>query len=112
MFQAGVPKKIIKEITGHRSDALDKYAMTSEEQKEYASNVLAGSHKSNTSNNSNENTSGESIQVCVKGQTDEASKSLLCDCKKNTSTIEDKGQIVDLVQSLMTARKGEKAKLK
>ena len=33
LFQAGVDRKIIKEFTGHVSDALDKYQMTLEDQK-------------------------------------------------------------------------------
>ena len=37
LFQAGVDKKIVKEITGHVSDALDKYQITSKAQKENVS---------------------------------------------------------------------------
>ena len=41
LFQAGVDKKIVKEITGHVSDALDKYQVTSMEQKENFSRILS-----------------------------------------------------------------------
>ena len=41
LFQAGLPRKFIKEYSGHQSEALDKYAITSEDQKETISNVLA-----------------------------------------------------------------------
>ena len=33
LFQAGVDRKIVKEYTGHRSDAVDQYQITSNEQK-------------------------------------------------------------------------------
>ena len=40
LFQAGVDRKIIKEMSGHKSDAVDCYAVTSEEQKQKVSNIL------------------------------------------------------------------------
>ena len=40
MFQAGIDHKIVKEITGHRSDAIDKYQITSEDQKAIVSIVI------------------------------------------------------------------------
>ena len=36
----GVPKNIIKECTGHRSDAVDKYMVTSDSQKERCSKIV------------------------------------------------------------------------
>ena len=41
LFQAGVQRKIVKECTGHRSDAVDQYQITSEAQKETVSKILA-----------------------------------------------------------------------
>ena len=40
LFQAGVDRKLIKDATGHRSDALDCYAVTSEEQRQHMSRVI------------------------------------------------------------------------
>ena len=40
LFQAGVDRKIIKEMSGHRSDAVDCYSVTSDEQKETVSHIL------------------------------------------------------------------------
>ena len=40
MFRAGVQKKIIREMSGHRSDALDQYEITNDEQKEQVSEIL------------------------------------------------------------------------
>ena len=41
LFQAGVEKKLIKEMSGHRSDAVDAYAVTSEDQRSKMSRILA-----------------------------------------------------------------------
>ena len=41
LFQAGVQRKIVKECTGHRSDAVDKYQITSDDQKRKVSNIIA-----------------------------------------------------------------------
>ena len=40
LFQAGVPKKLIIKVTGHRSDAVDVYAETSDEQRKMISNII------------------------------------------------------------------------
>ena len=45
LFRAGVDHKLIKKVTGHRSDAVDSYQITSIEQK-MMSNVLKGKNKS------------------------------------------------------------------
>ena len=42
LFQAGVDRKIIKEFTGHSSDAVDKYQITSNEQCKQLSAIIAG----------------------------------------------------------------------
>ena len=40
LFQAGVQRKLVKECTGHASDAVDKYQITSDEQREVLSKTL------------------------------------------------------------------------
>ena len=42
LFQAGVERKLVKEATDHTSDAMDKYQITSAEQRRAMSNILAG----------------------------------------------------------------------
>ena len=41
MFQGGIDRKIVKEITGHRSDAVDAYQVTSAAQKRKVSDIIA-----------------------------------------------------------------------
>ena len=42
LFRAGVDRKLVKEATGHTSDTVDKYQITSDEQREMMSNIIAG----------------------------------------------------------------------
>ena len=42
LFQAGIDRKLIKEVKGHCSDAVDKYEITSVSQRQELSYVLAG----------------------------------------------------------------------
>ena len=42
LFQAGVDCKLIKEMSGHRSDAVDCYAITSDEQRQKLSEIISG----------------------------------------------------------------------
>ena len=40
LFQAGVQRKLVKEVTGHLSDAVDKYQITSDKQQATMSKIL------------------------------------------------------------------------
>ena len=66
LFQAGVDRKIIKELSGHRSDAVDCYAVTSDEQKAEVSRILGSKPStvsaSNTSEVGNEASAPTTIQ--------------------------------------------------
>ena len=42
LFQTGVDQKIMKEFTGHVSDAIDKYQIMSNDQKEQLSKIVSG----------------------------------------------------------------------
>ena len=41
LFQAGVDRKLVMETTGHTSDAVDKYQITSDDQRQKISNILS-----------------------------------------------------------------------
>ena len=45
LFRAGIDRKLVKEHTGHRSDAVDQYQVTSEEQRKMLSDVIQGQNK-------------------------------------------------------------------
>ena len=48
LFQAGIDRKIVKEYTGHRSDAVDQYHITSDQQHPHLSSILQGKGKQGT----------------------------------------------------------------
>ena len=105
LFQAGVQRKIVKECTGHRSDAVDKYQITSDEQRETVSEIIASKPstiQSQVTNikkvagsaidakvqigNNNNVTSCEQIpSVQAECTTAPPSDSTKCDCKKVTN---------------------------
>ena len=45
LFRAGVDRKLVKETTGHKSDAIDKYQITSAEQRALMSDIMAHNPK-------------------------------------------------------------------
>ena len=52
LFQAGVSRKLIKEATSHRSDAVDAYQVTSDEQRKGLSEILSKGQTVVVENNS------------------------------------------------------------
>ena len=42
LFRAGIDRKLVKEVTGHRSDAVDNYQITGFEQHKMISNIVQG----------------------------------------------------------------------
>ena len=44
LFRAGVQHKLVKETAGHTSDAIDQYQITSDDQRQMMSKVLAVQH--------------------------------------------------------------------
>ena len=44
MFRGNVPEKIIKEVSGHRSNAVDQNKVTSVKQKANVSTIIQGKH--------------------------------------------------------------------
>ena len=55
LFQSGLDPKIIKDFTGHRSDALHAYEVTSAEQCKNISEILRGSKSEESINESEPN---------------------------------------------------------
>ena len=87
LFQAGVEKKIIKEITGHHSDALNLYEVTSEQQKKNVSEVLAS--KPSTVSKAN----------VVENEAKKVEENVTKLVNPTTSTVEQLGRVIDTVMS-------------
>ena len=55
LFQAGIDRKLVKEATGHCSDAVDKYQLTSHAQRKTMSAILQNNPVSNADKSKIEN---------------------------------------------------------
>ena len=109
LFQAGVDKKIIREITGHRSDTLDKYSVTSDAQKIHVSNVLAGEvgNSADMSSMSKENI----VKSKEKGD-DNVSDNHTSTCSKQVLSCEDSPKISEMIEKIVKSKKGSKTVVK
>ena len=115
LFQADLDRKIIKEFTGHVSDAVDKYQVTSNAQREKLSSVLRG--KSATSNDGELAKKEEiltelQLEVSVKDKTGGSEHSYECCCPNKSIKIDDTVKIGEMINSILSARKTGNAKIK
>ena len=119
LFQAGVDGKIVKEITGHVSDALNKYQVTSNEQKQEVSNVLQGKEEVQCSDSEAEVevkkkcTRPPSLELSVtntqKGSTPFTSK---CSCTRKRFDLANGESLTKMINDLVSERTSRKAKIK
>ena len=98
LFQAGVDKKIIREITEHKSDELDKYSVTSDAQRRHVSNVLAG----NVNGNPVDNETKLNKDEAKTGQIDKKSGvNNECECSKQVMHREDTPKIGEMIVQIV-----------
>ena len=108
LFQHGVDHKLIKEFTGHTSDAVDAYQVTSKDQHREMSKIL-------TSNNY-EKQKGDG-KKCV-GEVEIAlaetsgKSPMSCVCNKEQFDIDKSEKLGSLFTQIVSACKGGKAKIK
>ena len=80
LFNAGVQRKLVKEATGHALDTMDKYQITSDQQRELMSSILANKHETSVTETENCNKVAPikepQVQVTVSPQAKE------CNCMK------------------------------
>ena len=90
---------------GHVSDAVDQYQVTSDQQRAEMSKIIHGEKR---------------VENCNKIQTDvemsvmenSNGKCMGCMCKKDVMNLQDTDKIGEIVKSLMTECKGNKATIK
>ena len=77
LFRVGVDRKLVKEFTGHSSDAVDAYLTTSHEQREKLCNIISGENVQESEGSRNRN------ETCnFKVTVGEANANLSCSCNK------------------------------
>ena len=105
LFVKGIDRKLIKEFTGHVSDAVDVYAITSDEQHQAISNILTDSKTP-----SNVEIAENELQVSVSEA--QGAGGVGCQCNTKKLQVHDCDKIGTMVNSLLKSRKGCKATIK
>ena len=118
LFQVGVDTKIVKEITGHTSDAINRYQITSNEQKREVSDILNG-QKSLKFIDNEEDTEECKIQAkppvpSLELSVTDATKNIgmNCSCKRKAFNLGNSENLSTLINELMSKRTTGKAKIK
>ena len=116
LFQAGVDQKLVKEYSGHRSDALDQYQITSEHQKEMISEVLAGPKPKQVEisdvQNEVKETKACTSDAVSKQNNQDLSTEIACDCNKRLLKISETSQVASLINDIVSNRQGGKTVVK
>lgn len=107
LFQVGVDRKIIKEFTGHSSDVVDKYQITSDQQKDNLSKVLHDEISNITKENREPN-----LEVTVKEQSEGVPNITSCSCKGQKIKLNETDQIGSMINQIITSRKSGKTTIK
>ena len=99
LFRVGVDQKIVKEVTGHRSNAIEKYQVTSDEQRAQVSKIIAQnpdavSRENNVKSVKEDNLDDKSVSI---GSTNK--------CKCSVS----EGNVTDIIDRIVkeTSKKGK-----
>ena len=111
LFQKAVNRKLIKNFTGHRLDAVDAYQVTSEEQYEHLSKILTGSNVVKTPSKSKENKECESEVVEKVGETS-GDRHVSCLCSKKQIKVSETEEIGKMINQIVAAHRGGRAKFK
>ena len=106
LFQAGIDRKIVKEFTGNSSDAVDKYQITSHDQRKELSAVIAGENVKKTDKNA-DHTSKCNFEVVV-----ESDEKLQCLCKNKVLNVDDFDKLGKMIGDIVNQKKGRKATVK
>ena len=108
LFQVGFDRKVVKEYSGHRSDAIDKYQVTSENQKQQISKVLA----SEMSDKCDSKPIPVKDNIASNDQPKSSYTTKTCTCENKTIQINECGKITEVVNGIVKSRKGKKTVVK
>ena len=115
LFQTDVDRKIIKEYTGHVSDAVDKYQITLDAQKEHVSRVLNGNFEVKTEEsrpNHNSCEAKQSFELNVTKAPSESSATCGCQCLKDKVKLDHKQDLGEAINKILEGSKSKKTKIK
>ena len=114
LFQAGVDKKIVCEITGHVSDAINKYQVTSNQQKENVSKILNPTKIDAEYIESKPTFKPPvpTLELSISDNNEKGGGTYKCCCKRKEFNICDGNQLGEMINDLVSKRRSGKAKIK
>ena len=109
LFRAGVSRKLVKEATGHSSDAVDKYQITSDKQRETMSNIISANPENNSVTNKRKSEfedQNETKKPCTASITltqKECDQSCQCEVKSNINVT----SVGEMIEKIVEKTKGK-----
>ena len=103
LFQSGVDRKLIKEFTGHQSDALNEYEITFDHQRKAISNIISGDESDKGKEKEGElceskcETSNVEISIMNKA----GGRYMSCSCSKRNIKIDEASKIAEVVKQIL-----------
>ena len=117
MFQAGVDTKLVKEVTGHTSDAVNQYQLTSNLQKEEVSNIVKGESKvaikpKKVKTPKTPEKVTPSLELSVKSKSPKGECDYQCNSKRQKFDLGETANLSMLINELVSKRKSVQPKLR
>ena len=115
LFRVGVDRKLIKEYTGHKSDAVDNYQVTSDDQRESLSVILQGGRKDENQTVMTETpleSQSKSLEISVSDYDEKGQHCFGCKCKKEHFELSKNDEITKFIASLLKTQRSGKATIK
>ena len=106
LFQVGVDRKLVKEFTGHQSDAVDKYQITNDMQRENLSKILRNDQNINPLCGNDSAVEVKTKETCSKGENSNDKCLSECTCKCNSKNV-TVSNIGDIIEKIVNCKKTE-----
>ena len=108
LFRSGIDRKLVKEFTGHSSDAVDAYQITSDNQRAEMSNIISGGKKEKVSKKQQECQSEMEFSIV----SNDGKKPIGCSCNTQAVKLSESEKIGTMISNILERRQGGKAKIK
>ena len=112
LFQSGLDPKIIKDYTGHHSDALHAYEVISAEQRKNISEILRGSKSDDNVVETEPDVVPKSTGLEITVSNNSKGGCMSCTCNKQSVNVSKSDKISDLIQAIMNSNKQGKPTIK
>ena len=104
-------KKFVKEFTGHTFDAIDKYQVTSRDQRSEMSKVIQCEDQESVDFDVSKKPD-KCIELSVCNIDKKGEVGMSCECKKSNGQVTESDQISHMISQLVSSSRAGKAKIK